>query len=196
MSAPTDGSRGLTRREAVKIAAGAALSLPVLFTRASAAPAPASAAPAAAAPHFLTAEELTLLDEVTETIIPTDAHSPGARAAKVAAYLDSRLAEAFLPAEAEVQQRWRDGLRRIDALSRDISGKAFLSASPDERVAVLTRLSANEKGEAKSADDRFWHELKGGTLHAYYTSEIGIHQEMEYKGNTLLQEFAGEEAAD
>jgi hypothetical protein len=25
----------------------------------------------------------------------------------------------------------------------------------------------------------------------YYTSEIGLHQEMEYKGNTLQQEYAG-----
>jgi hypothetical protein len=35
--------------------------------------------------------------------------------------------------------------------------------------------------------------LKQGTLHGYYTSSIGIHQEMDYKGNTLLQEFVGYE---
>jgi hypothetical protein len=68
-----------------------------------------------------------------------------------------------------------------------------VAASPEQRVAVFTRLSANEKEEAKSADDKFWRELKGATVHGYYTSEIGIHQEMEYKGNTLQQEYAGEE---
>jgi hypothetical protein len=180
---------GLTRRDALKIAAGA-LSLPAIFTRAATA---ATAPAAAAAPRFLTKDEIALLDEVTETIIPTDSHSPGARAARVAAYLDGRLAEAYLPVEADVQQRWREGLRRIDALSTEINGKAFLAASPDQRVAVLTRLSANEKEEAKSADDKFWRELKGATVHGYYTSEIGIHQEMEYKGNVLQQEYAGEE---
>lgn len=180
---------GLTRRDALKIAAGA-LSLPAIFTRA------ASAAPATAAavPRFLTRDELALLDEVTETIIPADSHSPGARAAKVAAYIDARLAEAYLPVEADVQQRWRDGLRRIDALSQELNRKTFVAASPAERVAVLTRLSVNEKDkEASSADDKFWRELKGATIHGYYTSEIGIHQEMEYKGNTLQQEYAGEE---
>jgi Gluconate 2-dehydrogenase subunit 3 len=179
---------GLTRRDALKIATGA-LSLPALFTRA------ASAAPAAAAaaPRFLTKDEFALLDEVTETIIPTDSHSPGARAAKVAAYLDGRLAEAYLPVEADVQQRWRDGLRRIDALSQETNGKPFRAASPEQRVAILTRLSAGEKEEPKSADDKFWRELKGATVHGYYTSEIGIHQEMEYKGNVLQGEYAGEE---
>jgi gluconate 2-dehydrogenase subunit 3-like protein len=183
---------GLTRRDALKIAAGA-LSLPALFTRAaSAATAPAGAA-AASAPRFFSKDEFALLDELAEMIIPADSHSPGARAAKVAAYLDGRLAEAYLPVEADVQQRWRDGLRRVDALSQETNGKAFRAASPEQRIAVLTRLSANEKEEAKSADDKFWRELKGATVHGYYTSEIGIHQEMEYKGNTLQQEYAGEE---
>ena len=184
------GGDGLTRRDALKIAAGA-LSLPALFTRAAtAATAPTAAA---AAPRFLTKDELALLDEVTETMIPADSHSPGARAAKVAAYIDGRLAEAYLPVEADVQQRWRDGLRRIDALSQETNGKTFVAASPEQRVAVLTRLSANEKEEPKSADDKFWRELKGATVHGYYTSEIGIHQEMEYKGNVLQGEYAGEE---
>jgi hypothetical protein len=181
---------GLTRRDALKIAAGAAFSLPALFTRAAEA-APATAAPASA-PRFFTKDEFALLDELTETIIPADGHSPGARAAKVAGYIDGRLAEAYLPAEADVQQRWRDGLRRVDALSREMNGEAFLAASPEKRVAVLTRMAANEK-EPKTEEEKFFRELKGTTIHGYYTSEIGIHQEMEYKGNTLQQEYAGEE---
>jgi len=28
-------------------------------------------------------------------------------------------------------------------------------------------------------------------VRAYYSSKIGIHQEMEYKGNVLLNEFVG-----
>ena len=40
-------------------------------------------------------------------IIPADAHSPGARAAKVAAYIDTRLAEAWDPKD---KTTWREGL--------------------------------------------------------------------------------------
>jgi hypothetical protein len=182
---------GLTRRAALKIAAGAALAVPALFTRAMAAPAtPASASP----PRFFTKDEFALLDELTEQIIPADSHSLGARAAKVAGYIDGRLAEAFVPVEADVQQRWRDGLRRVDSLSQEMNGAAFLAASPEKRLAVLTRMAANER-EPKTAEEKFFRELKGATVHGYYTSEIGIHQEMEYKGNTLQQEYAGEEAS-
>jgi hypothetical protein len=38
---------------------------------------------------------------------------------------------------------------------------------------------------------RFFIELKRLTVRAYYTSKIGIHDELEYKGNRILQEFAG-----
>ena len=182
---------GLTRRDALKIAAGAALSVPALFTRAMAASATAPAA-AASAPRFFTKEELALLDELAETIIPADGHSPGARAAKVAGYIDGRLAEAYLPVEVDVQQRWRDGLRRVDVLSQEMNGAAFLAASPEKRVAVLTRMAASEK-DPQTAEEKFFRELKATTILGYYTSEIGIHQEMEYKGNTLQQEYAGEE---
>jgi hypothetical protein len=183
---------GLTRRAALKIAAGAALSLPVLFTRATV----ATAAPAAgSAPRFFTKDQFALLDELAELIIPADGHSPGARAARVAAYMDGRLADAFLPVEQDVQQRWRDGLRRVDALSKEMNGAAFLAATPEQRIAVLTRMAANEQ-DPKTPEEQFFRELKGATVHGYYTSEIGIHQEMEYKGNTLQQEYAGEEPAD
>ena len=38
-------------------------------------------------------------------------------------------------------------------------------------------------------------ELKGRVVHAYYSSEIGIKQELEYKGNVFLQEFAGQDVS-
>jgi hypothetical protein len=177
---------GVTRRDALKIAAGAALAVPLLK---------ATGEGAAAAPRFLTADEFALLDELTDMIIPTDAHSPGARAAKVAAFIDGRLAEALLPADLEARQGWRDGLARVEALSREMHGAGFLAGTPEQRTAVLTRMSANESAP-KAAEELFFRELKGGTIHAYYTSRAGIHDDMEYKGNTLQGEYAGEVPTD
>ena len=54
-------------------------------------------------------------------IIPTDEHSPGARAAKVAAYIDFRLAEAW---EEKDRTDWRDGLKRVDAAVAGIQRQA------------------------------------------------------------------------
>ena len=52
---------------------------------------------------------------------------------------------------------------------------------------------AEHEGDPKTPSERFFREIKARTANAYYTSEIGIHQEMEYKGNTILQEFVGYE---
>jgi hypothetical protein len=121
---------------------------------------------------------------LSEMIIPTDEHSPGARAAKVAAYLDSRLPE------WEEREQWREGLTLVEQLSQQAHGKPFLQSSPDERTAVLTRMAQNE-GKPRKPEEVFFAELKAKVVHAYYTSEVGIKQEMEYKGNSYLAEFVG-----
>jgi hypothetical protein len=143
---------------------------------------------AQAKPAFFTPAEFALVDELSEIIIPADDHSPGARAARVASYIDARLAEAADPA---LQTTWRRGLERVEALSRELNGVGFMDGTRAQREAVVTRISANEP-DPKLPEELFFRELKERTVHAYYSSKVGIHQEMEYKGNTLLTEFAGE----
>jgi len=139
--------------------------------------------------QFFTRAEFAMVDELSEMIIPADDHSPGARAAKVAAYIDKTLGETL---EVETKQRWRAGLKSIDSLAREMHGKPFMRAEPDQRLAVLERIAQNETSPQKP-EDRFFIELKSRVAHAYYTSKIGLRQELEYKGNTYLREFVGEE---
>src|SRR5881392_1307595 len=172
----------LSRREMIA-ATAAALVTPLLQAGA------VTTQPAVGVPgKFLTAAEYALLDELTELIIPADDHSPGARAAEVARYIDGRLAES---PEPEWQALWRSGLEAVDGLSRELNGKSFVDATPDQRVAVLTRMAAHES-DPKTAPERFFQELKRWTVRGYYTSKIGIHDDQEYKGNVYQQgEFAG-----
>ncbi|HEX4632546.1 MAG TPA: gluconate 2-dehydrogenase subunit 3 family protein, partial [Gemmatimonadales bacterium] len=143
------------------------------------------------APQFLTEHEFALLDELSELVIPADPHSPGARAAQVAAYIDGRLAESLDP---EWQALWRTGLQAVEDLSRELHGKALLEASPDQRIAVLTRMAAGER-DPKTPPERFFRELKGWTVRSYYTSKIGIHLDQEYQGNVYQRgEYAGYDA--
>ena len=130
-----------------------------------------------------------MVDELTEIIIPADRHSPGARAAKVAAYIDARLAESTEP---ELKALWRDGLKGVDTLSRQMHGRVFLDGAPAERIALVARMAQREAAPETSAE-LFFREIKSRTANAYYTSEIGIHQEMEYQGNKILPEFVGYE---
>ena len=177
----------VTRRDMLKLTATAAISIPLVGMSSAASAATESAAAQWKAPLFFTRDEFVMVDEISELIIPTDEHSPGARAAQCAAYIDARLAESWTD---EPKTEWRDGLKAIDAVSQEMHGKPFMQATPDQRISVLTRISANEKDPQKP-EEKFFREIKARTAHAYYTSKIGIHQEMEYKGNVPIKEFVG-----
>jgi Gluconate 2-dehydrogenase subunit 3 len=177
----SETNNDVTRRDMIKTTAGTVVAISGVLD---------AAAQAKAA--FFTAAQLALVDELSEIIIPADDHSPGARAARVASYIDARLAEAADPA---LQTTWRDGLERVEALSRELNGVGFMDGTRAQREAVVTRISANEP-DPKLPEELFFRELKERTVHAYYSSKIGIHQEMEYKGNTLLNEFVGTEAGN
>jgi hypothetical protein len=173
-----DHENDLSRRDVIKLGAAVTVAASLRLGDAEA---------QARVGGFLTQSEFATLDELSEMIIPTDAHSPGARAAKVAAFIDSQLAEAW---EQKDRTDWRSGLALVDRLSQEAHKLPFMKASPEQRLAVLTRMAQNESKPQKP-EERFFRELKSRVAHAYYTSEIGIKQEMEYKGNTYQQEFAG-----
>lgn len=176
----------VSRREMIAATAAALAASPLLNVAAVAAR-PASAA----APRFLSPAEFALLDELTQLIIPTDDHSPGARAAGVAGYIDGRLAESLEP---DWQALWRSGLQAVDGLSRELNRKPFLQATPGERIAVLTSMAAGES-DPKTPAEKFFPELKSWTVRGYYTSKIGIHLDQAYKGNVYQRgEFAGFDA--
>jgi Gluconate 2-dehydrogenase subunit 3 len=168
------------------------LPLPAVGTetpQAESAPATPATKPAESktAARFFTPAQHALVDELSETIIPADSHSGGAKAAKVADYIEQFLRESFDETEKAL---WREGLRLIDVMSRHYNGKSFADASPEDRIAVLTVLSDHED-MTDLPEVRFFLELKRLTVRGYYTSKIGIHDELEYKGNRILQEFVG-----
>src|SRR5215468_2258551 len=139
------------------------------------------------AARFFTPEQHALVEELSETIIPADTHSGGARAAKVADYIEQTLRETHDEARKAL---WREALPLIESMCQHYTGKAFVKATPQERVAVLTVLSDNI-GMTELPEVRFFKELKRITVEGYYTSKIGIHDELQYKGNRILKEYVG-----
>ena len=189
----------VTRREALKgigLGIGVIASLPVLGSDASAqivahdhASHGAQKAKKPAAPQplkFFTPEENAAVVEMSERIIPADDSSPGAKAARVSEYIDLIVSES----SDLTKQTWREGLAAIDRKSRDMFGKPFASASADQQVQLLTEISKNERSP-QTPEERFFRTIKYATIDGYYTSEIGIHQELKYKGNSYLKEFKG-----
>jgi hypothetical protein len=149
--------------------------------------APQTVGDAKSGARFFTPGQHTLIEELSETIIPADSHSGGAKAAKVADFIEQTLGES-----TDDQQKaiWREGLRLMESMSQHYNGKSFVNASTEEKIAVLKVLSDNEQ-LTELPEVQFFRELKRLTVHGYYTSKIGIHDELEYKGNRVLMEYVG-----
>jgi Gluconate 2-dehydrogenase subunit 3 len=137
--------------------------------------------------RFFTSAQHAYVEELSETILPADSHSGGAKAAKVADYIEQRLRESL---DEEEKAMWHEGMRLVDLMSKHFHGKSFVDASGDERIEVLKVLSANHEMH-ELPEVRFFQALKHMTTQGYYTSKIGIHDELEYKGNRILQEYVG-----
>jgi gluconate 2-dehydrogenase gamma chain len=193
----SDEKKSLSRRSALKIIGagfGVVSSLPILPTSAQGqhthghppakSSAPAGAAPAT--PRFFTVEELALVTVISDLIIPTDEQSPGAKAAGVPAFIDLMVSES----PQEIKKLWRNGLGAVEAMSRKKFSSGFTSASVKQQTELLTDISKDER-QPSSPEEHFWVAIKNLTIDGYYTSEIGIHQDLRYKGNSYVKEFAG-----
>jgi hypothetical protein len=123
--------------------------------------------------QFFTPPENGLLDQVMEMIIPADSQSGGAHAAKVSLFADYMISTGSASGKTE----WRTGLQ----LLKEEAAKSSLADT-------LMHAAAGE-ANPQSDLERFFVTLKQMTVNGYYSSEIGIHQDLEYQGNTYVAEF-------
>ncbi len=178
---------GVTRRTALKaFGTSAVVLLPPLSTEGLLAFGRIQTAAAPPGPKVLSAPDFATLEELVETIIPADDRSPGAREARVADYIDLLLSES----DAEVTLEWMGGLSALNAAAVSHFGEPFVRLTSAQRDALLSTISANER-DPQTPLEAFFVTTKHATILGYYTSEIGIHQELRYKGNQFLQEFVG-----
>ncbi|HKX28340.1 MAG TPA: gluconate 2-dehydrogenase subunit 3 family protein [Blastocatellia bacterium] len=192
----SEDHNNVSRRDALKGLAVLGTSLPVLNQQAfgqgqshaghGQAEAKSAGKKTAFKPKFFKPEQLALVGTISELIIPTDDNSPGAKAAEVPEFIDLMLSES----PEETKKLWTDGLAAVDKLSQDRHQVAFNKATAEQQVAILKEISKNEM-KPQSLEERFFKAIKNLTIDGYYTSKIGIHQELKYKGNTYLKEFKG-----
>jgi hypothetical protein len=138
-------------------------------------------------PKFFDGHQNETVATLSELIIP-ETDTPGARAAKCNQFIDFILSQET----PDVQRFFLRGLRWIDRRSAELFGTTFLEAEEQQQVALLTILSSPENRTMEDEIGRdFFRDMKSRTVFAYYTSEIGLIQELEYKGNSYLAEFPG-----
>jgi hypothetical protein len=175
---------GISRRTALKvIAAGIGGATTVLGQHGHHETSMPQAKPAS---RFFNEQDMALISVISDLIIPTDEHSPGAAEARVAEFIDQMVSES----SDEVKKHWRDGLAAIDKLSQEKFSLSFVRAGRDQQLSLLKTISRNEY-RPRTIEERFFVTIKSLTVDGYYTSQIGIHRDLQYKGNAYLKEFIG-----
>jgi len=173
----------MTRREALQRVAllmGGTLSAPVISAVLS------GVRPAIGkaqwTPRSLSPEQNELVTTLAELIIP-ETDTPGAKAARVNEFVDLLLTE-WLPAEDK--DRFMAGLDDLDTRFQQSYGKRFVEGTSAQQTQMLTVLDgeAAEARRAKSKAQPFFGMMKEFTLTGYYTSEIGITQELLFQPAT------------
>ena len=100
------------------------------------------AAPAVQAPiGEFTTQDIALLDEIADTILPTTS-TPGAKAAKTGAFMALMVTDTY---KAKNRKIFRDGLVTLDAECRKANTVDFITATPAQRLALLERLDREQK---------------------------------------------------
>jgi gluconate 2-dehydrogenase subunit 3-like protein len=133
-------------------------------------------------PKFFTPTEYETLSRLADLIIPpTD--TPGAVAAGVPEYIDY-----VVHTNPEHQPLMREGLKWLDQQS---AGTRFIALTEQQQIDLLTPLSAAADREDLNLPARFFAMVKSLTADGYYTSQIGLVQELGYTGNTALPSFPG-----
>lgn len=116
-----------------------------------------------------TADDLALLDEIAETIIPTT-DTPGAKAAGVGAFMAMMVTDCYDDAH---HAAFRAGLEKLRA-------ENFAAATPASRTTRLNALDAEQKAHT-GTPAHFFKMMKQLTVLGYFTSEIGASQALIYE---------------
>jgi gluconate 2-dehydrogenase gamma chain len=147
----------------------------------------AAASAPAWSPSVLTPRQNEAVIALTELIIPaTD--TAGAKAALVNRFVDHVLSAA----DAAERSEFIRGLTWLDDRCRARAGKDVASASAAELTGVLTPLAAEGTTVAEDAPGiAFFRAIKSMTITGYYTTEIGLRQELGDDGRMMLGAFEG-----
>ncbi len=138
-------------------------------------------------PKVLTARQNETVVVLTELIIP-ETTTPGAKAARVNRFVDAVLAEA----KPEDRETFLRGLAWIDDRSRALYEKDFAGAAASDQTALLTRLAAAGNPEKEDPIGvQFFEAIKSMTIDGYYTTEIGLRQELGDSGQLFSMQFQG-----
>jgi len=95
-----------------------------------------------------TPQDIAFLDEVAETLLP-ETKTPGAKAAKTGAFMALMVTDTYEPKD---QQIFREGMIKLNDACREANGVGFMTATPQQRLALLEQLDREQKTYTDARD--------------------------------------------
>ena len=138
-------------------------------------------------PQFFDEHQNETIIALSELIIPqTD--TPGAKAALVNRYIDLRYSEE----DPHEQEKLIQGLAWLDGRSFSLHNSPFVRLTSDQQTAILEQLAdSNNTNPNDQPGVEFFQLIKDLTIFGYYTSRIGMEQDLQYAGGGYNTSFPG-----
>jgi hypothetical protein len=138
-------------------------------------------------PRVLSPRQNATVVTLTDLIIP-QTETPGAKAVGVDRFIDGVLHEASLTD----RDKFVRGLAWVDERSRSLFGTEFVEADAAQQTILLTRMADEDtRAEEDQAGAEFFRAIKSMTISGYYTTEVGLRQELGDDGRLAMAEFSG-----
>ncbi len=124
---------------------------------------------------YFDTHQMNTVAAAADRIIPvTD--TPGAMAAECHRFIERIVADHY---DAARQRRFVDGLIDLDRRASAAHRHLFVELGAGDQDAVLTAMEDAAYAARADGADSFWRDLKHLTLYGYYTSEIGMEEELQ-----------------
>jgi len=126
---------------------------------------------------LFSADDILLLDEVGETILPATPSSPGAKAAHIGAFMKVMVTDCY---DEKEQSIFTEGITLLKSRSQETYQKDFLSLTGEEKENLLVTLDAEAKAAGEAQGPHYFSLMKQLTLLGYFSSEVGATQALRY----------------
>jgi Gluconate 2-dehydrogenase subunit 3 len=126
---------------------------------------------------FLSEEDILLLDEIGETILPESNRSPGAKAAQIGSFMKTIISDCYSEKDQNI---FETGLEELRRSAQDTYGKTFMTISSSERFELLAGFDRVAREQNNDVEPHFFTMMKQLTVLGYFTSEAGVTQAMRY----------------
>jgi hypothetical protein len=137
-------------------------------------------------PLFFDDHQSATLDAISDLMIP-DTDTPGAKAAQVNRFIDLLLSAE----DADVQKNYVEALGWLDGHCLAKYQQPFVGLGRADQESVLTILTQPTADPALSYGLEKFAILKRSIVSAYYSSEIGMLQELRYQTNSFQPGYPG-----